>query len=123
MRLSRRTLTISAALAGVATAAIMVVPNAYAAVNLLANPGFESGSLSGWSCTAGTAVVTARPAPARTRWPVRRARPTPAARTHRVPANTQLTLSAYVRGSYVFIGVDGASTWTPAPAAPTSGCR
>jgi chitinase len=115
MRLSRRTLTISAALAGVAAAAIMVVPNAYAAVNLLANPGFESGSLSGWSCTAGTAVVTGQ---ARTGTYALAGTPgstnARCAQTVAVPANTQLTLSAYVRGSYVFIGVDGgASTWTP----------
>src|SRR6187551_551807 len=34
------------------------VLNAHAASNLLTNPGFETGNLSGWTCDAGDTVVT-----------------------------------------------------------------
>src|SRR5215216_2640136 len=85
------------------------------AANVLTNPGFESGSLSGWSCSAGSVVTT----------PVRsgsyalagaasssdNARCT---QTVAVQPSTAYVLSAWVRGNYVYLGVTGgASTWTP----------
>jgi hypothetical protein len=58
MRLSRRVLATVVAAGTVAAAAALVIPSAAAAVNLLANPGFESGNLSGWTCEAGAAAVS-----------------------------------------------------------------
>ncbi len=86
------------------------------AANLLTNPGFEAGSLSGWSCSGGAAVSS----------PVRsggfalagtasasdNARCT---QTVSVVPNTTYTVSAWVRGNPVYLGVTGgASTWTAA---------
>src|SRR5438034_426413 len=45
---------IGAALAMGAAAVVMAVPAS--AANLLTNPGFESGNLSGWSCSGGSVV-------------------------------------------------------------------
>ena len=56
---------------------LLVTTNAYAA-NLLTNPGFESGSLSGWSCTgSGSGSSPAPCTPARTRSTVTPPPPTP----------------------------------------------
>ncbi|MGH3416415.1 MAG: carbohydrate binding domain-containing protein, partial [Actinocrinis sp.] len=53
---------------GAALAALLLPAAVYlaaapasAASNLLANPGFEAGSLSGWSCDAGTGSVVTTP--------------------------------------------------------------
>jgi hypothetical protein len=57
----------AAALAGTALAVVAVAPPASAAENLVTNPGFETGALSGWSCTGGSVVTSPvhTPAPAR----------------------------------------------------------
>jgi Carbohydrate binding domain len=109
---------------GAATAALIMPAALYlsaptadaAASNLLANPGFESGSLSPWSCDAGTGAVVKNPvhsgsyALAGTPSSSDDAQCT---QTVSVQANTTYTLSAYVEGSYVYVGVvGGASTWT-----------
>ena len=39
-------------------ALLAAVPAAVAATNLVANPGFETGTLSGWTCSALDSVVT-----------------------------------------------------------------
>jgi chitinase len=105
------------------TAGLLVAgPSAYAA-NLLANPGFEAGSLSGWSCSAGTGSVVTGPvhsggfALAGAATSADNAR---CAQTVAVQPGTAYTLSAWVRGSYVYLGVDGGpSTWTPSATAYT----
>jgi len=86
------------------------------AANLLTNPGFESGSLSGWSCTGGSVVSS----------PVRSGSFALAAtatasdiakctQTVSVVPNTTYTISAWVRGNPVYLGVTGGpSTWTAA---------
>jgi Carbohydrate binding domain/Glycosyl hydrolases family 18 len=114
-------------LAAAASAAALVVPAALylstgsasaAAANLLANPGFESGSLSGWSCDAGTAGVVTNPVYSGSSYALG-ATPTSSddaqcAQTVSVQANTTYTLSAEVEGSYVYLGdTGGTDTWTP----------
>ncbi|WP_434533394.1 chitinase [Amycolatopsis carbonis] len=90
------------------------------AANILANPGFESGSLSGWTCGGSASVVSsgahggskalsAAPSPSDT---------AQCSQQVTVKANTAYKLSAWVQGSYVYLGVSGTggadtSTWTP----------
>ena len=108
-----------------ATAAALLVPAALylstgaasaAGANLLTDPGFESG-LTGWTCDAGTAAAVSSPVHAGSK--ALGATPTSAddaqcTQTVSVQANTSYTLSAYVEGSYVYLGVNGGTdTWTP----------
>ncbi|MFG2042086.1 chitinase [Dactylosporangium sp. NPDC048998] len=95
---------------------LFVATNAYAA-NLLSNPGFESGSLSGWSCTgSGSGAVTS---PVHSGSYALNGNATASdnaqcTQTVTVQPNTAYTLSGWVRGNYVYIGITGgASTWTP----------
>ena len=88
--------------------------SAHAASNLVTNPGFETGNLSGWTCDPGDTVVTS---------PVHSGsyalQMTPSSNTTgqctqtiSVQANTAYTLSGYLDGPYAYIGVNGgASTW------------
>lgn len=94
---------------------LLVTTNAYAA-NLLTNPGFESGSLSGWSCTGtGSGVVTS---PVHSGSYALNGNATASdsaqcTQTVAVQPSTAYTLTGWVRGSYVYLGVTGgASTWT-----------
>ncbi len=83
--------------------------------NLVTNPGFETGNLTGWSCDAGTQVVTS---PVHSGTHALQLNPTSSltgqcTQTISVQANTSYTLSAYVQGSYAYLGVNGYSnTWT-----------
>ncbi|MFG3055106.1 chitinase [Kitasatospora sp. NPDC048239] len=90
---------------------------AASAGEFLVNGGFESGALNPWSCTGGTgSVVTGQShgggyALAAAASASDSAR---CAQTVAVAPNTTYTLSAYLKGSYVYLGVDGGtSTWTP----------
>ncbi|WP_432831125.1 chitinase [Dactylosporangium sp. CA-092794] len=99
------------------TLAGVVIAMPASAAELLTNPGFEAGSASGWACDS--ASVTSGAAHSGTYKLA--GSPTGSAnaqctQTVSVQPNTQYTLSGYVNGSYVFIGVTGgveASTWTP----------
>ncbi|MFE2098595.1 chitinase [Streptomyces sp. NPDC059468] len=85
--------------------------------DLARNGGFESG-LDGWTCTAGAAVNS----PVHSGSSALQATPAGSdnaqcAQTVTVQPNSQYTLSGYVRGSYVYLGVNGTgttdvSTWT-----------
>ncbi len=87
----------------------------------LANAGFESGALSPWTCDAGTASVVSSPVHSGTH--ALAITPTSSAnaqcsQTVAVKPNTTYTLSAWVQGSYAYLGADvpggtGSSTWTP----------
>jgi chitinase len=88
--------------------------------NLLTNPGFESGSTTGWTCDGGTAQVVTSPVHSGSY--ALAATPTSSddaqcAQTVSVAANSQYTLTAWVQGAYVYLGATGtdvsASTWTP----------
>ncbi len=112
---TRIALAIASGLATLVTGVVIALP-AQAAANVLANPGFEVGNLSGWSCEATNNVVTGQ-ARTGTYAMAGAASASSTARcrqTVTVVANTQYTVAGYVKGSYVYLGVEnGASTWTP----------
>ncbi|MGW5051815.1 carbohydrate binding domain-containing protein [Actinokineospora sp. NPDC004072] len=100
----------------IACAGVLAAPTAQAA-NLLTNPGFESGSLTGWSCSGGSGSVVSSPVQAGTKALAAAATASNNARcsqTVSVLPSTAYTLTAWVRGTYVHLGVaGGAFTWTP----------
>ncbi|WP_415860282.1 carbohydrate binding domain-containing protein [Streptacidiphilus alkalitolerans] len=119
----RRTLAGVSAAAVIGTGIVVVGTGAAGAAttNLVANPGFESG-LSGWSCTGGSGSAVSSPVHSGSS----ALKATPAGQddaqctqTISVQPNSQYTLSAYVQGSYVYLGATGTggssdpSTWTP----------
>lgn len=95
-----------------------------AATNLVTNSGFESG-LSGWSCANGSGAVTGSPAHSGSS--ALKATPSgqgnaQCTQTVSVQPNSTYKLSAFVQGSYVYLGADGTGatgatgepqTWTP----------
>ncbi|MHA6762646.1 carbohydrate binding domain-containing protein [Streptacidiphilus sp. PAMC 29251] len=88
--------------------------------NLVANPGFETGSLANWSCSAGTASVVSSPVHSGTH--ALSAAPTSGdtaqcTQTISVQPNSSYSLSAWVQGPYVYLGTSGdgttdVSTWS-----------
>ncbi|WP_405070667.1 glycoside hydrolase family 18 protein [Kribbella sp. NBC_01510] len=94
---------------------LLLVPSTgSAATNLVTNAGFESGSLSGWSCPAGS-VTTSSPHSGSYALQSSPSSNDIARCTQSIAVrpNTAYTLSAWVKGSNVYLGVDGgASTWT-----------
>ncbi|MFI0412364.1 chitinase [Actinomadura sp. 3N508] len=101
----------------VLTAGLLVgLPSPAQAENVLANAGFETGSLSGWTCASGGSVVSS---PVRTgsyalAGGVTAGSTGQCTQTVSVQPSTAYTLSAWVRGSYVHMGVTGgAKTWIP----------
>jgi Carbohydrate binding domain len=119
--LRRQLLAVAGALAlagsGLAAVVFSAAPATAASSNLLSNPGFETGSLSGWSCDAGTASVVSSPVHSGSH--ALAATPTSSddaqcTQTVSVQPSTSYTLSGYVEGSYVYLGVTGGTdTWTP----------
>src|SRR5439155_157632 len=104
--------------AKVALAAMIgaVLPTASAATNALTNPGFETGTLAGWTCDASAGVVTGHAHSGTYALAGAAGNDTAqCAQTLTLVPNTAYTLSAAVQGSYVFLGVSGgvsAQTWT-----------
>lgn len=114
-------------LAGVSAAAVIgagiavagTVTAGAATPNLVANPGFENG-LSDWTCSGGAGAAVS--SPVHSGASALKATPTgqdtaQCTQTISVQPNSQYTLSAYVQGSYVYLGATGtglgnASTWT-----------
>jgi Carbohydrate binding domain/Glycosyl hydrolases family 18 len=111
------TVTITMAGLGIGLAAAP----AYAA-NLVANPGFESGSLSPWTCATGLGSVQATTVHSGTK--ALQGNPSGSdvakcAQTIPVVANSAYTLTMWARGGggYVYLGVTGGtSTWSPSSA-------
>ena len=85
-----------------------------AASNLVANSGFETGNLSGWTCDAGDVVVSS---PVHSGSHALQITPGSSStgqctQTISVQPNTAYTLSGYLNGPYAYIGINGgASTW------------
>ncbi|MGW7369191.1 carbohydrate binding domain-containing protein [Streptomyces sp. NPDC054841] len=114
---SRHRLLAGLSAALLAAAAAIALPSTAQAANLLSNPGFETGSLSGWSCTGGLGSVVSSPVHSGTKALAGAASASDNAKctqTVQVQPNTAYSLSGWVRGNYVYLGVTGgASTWTP----------
>ena len=124
----RRSTVLQRTLAGLSAAAVIGAGVALvdsgeagaATTNLVANSGFESG-LSGWTCTAGSGSAVGSPVHSGSS--ALKAAPSSSdnaqcSQTVSVQPNSQYTLSAYVQGSYVYLGATGTggtdpSTWTP----------
>ncbi|NUS11086.1 MAG: carbohydrate-binding protein CenC [Streptomyces sp.] len=128
-RAQHRSLVLKRTLAGVSAAAVIGAcvslvgsgSAGAATTNLVANPGFESG-LSNWACTGGSGTAVSSPVHSGTS--ALKATPSgldnaQCTQTVSVQPNSQYTLSAYVQGSYVYLGATGTgaagdpSTWTP----------
>ena len=97
------------------------VAPASAATNLLTNPGFETGTLSGWTCSA-TDHVTGSPVRSGSDALAGAASASDDAQctqTVSVQPSSSYTLTGWVQGSYVFLGDTGTGTtdtdtWTAA---------
>jgi chitinase len=100
-----------------------VIARANAQTNLVANPGFESGSISPWACDAGTGSVVGSPVHSGSH--ALALSPTGSddaqcSQTITVQPNSAYTLSAWVEGNYAFLGdsgtgMSGTSTWASSP--------
>ncbi|THA32839.1 carbohydrate-binding protein CenC [Streptomyces sp. A1547] len=119
----RRVLAAVSATAVIATGLAVAgsVTAGAATTNLVANSGFENG-LTGWTCPGGAAAAVG--SPVRSGTSALRAAPTgqdtaQCTQTISVQPDSSYDLSAYVQGSYVYLGVTGTgitgapSTWTP----------
>jgi chitinase len=94
-------------------AALMTTTSVSAATNPVANPGFETGSLSLWTCDPGTSTVVTSPVHSGSY--ALAATPTSSltaqcSQTVSVQPNTSYTLSAWVLGNYAYIGDTGTGT-------------
>ncbi|WP_405727964.1 carbohydrate binding domain-containing protein [Streptomyces sp. NBC_00028] len=120
-RRPRRRLLALFATAGLALGGAVALPGTAQAANILTNPGFESGGVSPWSCTGNLGSVVSSPVHGGSKalaGAVSSSDNAKCSQTVAVKPNTAYTLSGWVRGSYVYLGVDGgASTWTTSPSA------
>ncbi|MHB9857852.1 carbohydrate binding domain-containing protein [Streptomyces sp. YIM S03343] len=121
LRRSRRRVLALAGSAALALGGAIALPGTAQAANILTNPGFESGSLSPWSCSGNLGSVVSSPVHGGSKALAGAASDSDNAQctqTVSVQPNTTYTLSGWVRGSYVYLGVDGgASTWTTSTSA------
>ncbi|TXS54485.1 chitinase [Streptomyces sp. uw30] len=119
-RLRRRLLALVGS-GALAIAGAVALPGTAQAANVLSNAGFESGALSPWSCTGNLGSVASSPVHGGSKalaGAVSSSDIAKCSQTVAVQPNTTYSLSGWVRGSYVYLGVDGgASTWTSSPSA------
>ena len=104
-------------------ASIVVTAQPAAAAEVAVNGGFETGSLSPWSCSGGLGSVVSSPVRSGTKALQAAASASDHAlctQTVAVVSGTSYTLSGWFRGAYTYLGVTGgASTWTPGGASYT----
>lgn len=121
LRRSRHRVLALLGTAALALAGAVALPTTAQAANILSNPGLESGSLSPWSCTGNLGSVVSSPVHGGSKalaGAVSSSDNAQCSQTVSVQPNTTYSLSGWVRGSYVYLGVDGgASTWTTSPSA------
>ncbi|WP_043671852.1 carbohydrate binding domain-containing protein [Streptomyces xylophagus] len=121
LRRSRHRLLALLGTAALAMAGAIALPGTAQAANVLTNPGFESGSLSPWSCTGNLGSVVSSPVHGGSKalaGAVSSSDTAQCTQTVAVQPNTAYSLSGWVRGSYVYLGVTGGnSTWTTSPSA------
>jgi len=109
--------TLALSAGGLLAATVFAGPALASSANLLSNPGFESGSLSGCTCDPGTAAVVTTPVHSGSY--ALAATPTSSddaqcTQTVTVTPNTTYTLTGEFQGSYVYLGITGGNdTWTP----------
>src|SRR2546423_2665806 len=98
----------------IASGVLITTQLASAATNLVSNPGFESG-LAGWSCSGGSTVGSpVHSGSAALSAAVSNSDTAQCTQNVSVVSGSQYTLTAWVQGNYVYLGVTGgASTWTP----------
>jgi chitinase len=112
-----RTALAAAVTALLCTVAVTTITAPASAAELLTNGGFESGALSPWTCSGGLGSVVTSPAHTGTHALLGAASTSDNAQcTQTVPvvSGTSYTLTAWVQGSYVYLGVTGGSSnWTP----------
>ncbi|CAM5346307.1 carbohydrate binding domain-containing protein [Streptomyces canus] len=105
--------------AALAFVGAVALPGTAQAANVLTNPGFESGNLSPWTCTGNLGSVVSSPVHGGTKslqGAVSSSDNAQCSQTVAVQPNTTYSLSGWVRGSYVYLGVNGgSSTWTSSP--------
>ena len=115
----RRILAVVGTMA-LAAAGVLLASGPAEAANLVSNPGFESGSLSPWTCSGGSVVSS--PVHSGTKavqGNVTGSDFAQCSQTVTVVPSTAYTVSAWVRGGggYVYLGVTGGSSiWNPATA-------
>ncbi|WP_283133232.1 glycosyl hydrolase family 18 protein [Rhizohabitans arisaemae] len=104
-----------------ATFGVLIAQSSAHAANLLANPGFETGVLSPWTCSGGLGSVVSTPVRSGTRALAGATSGSDTAKCVQsvaVQPNSNYTLTAWVRGSYVHLGVTGgAFRWTTSTSA------
>ncbi|MEU6576572.1 carbohydrate binding domain-containing protein [Streptomyces sp. NPDC046805] len=118
---SRRRLLALLGSAALALAGAVALPGTAHAANVLTNAGFESGSLSPWSCTGNLGSIVSSPVHGGSKALAGAPSSSDNAQctqTVAVQPNTAYSLTGWVRGSYVYLGVNGGpSTWTTSPSA------
>ncbi|MFC9281982.1 carbohydrate binding domain-containing protein [Streptomyces collinus] len=121
LRRARRRLLAVLGTVALAFGGALALPGTAQAANILTNPGFESGGLSPWTCSGNLGSVVSSPVHGGSKalqGAVSSSDNAQCGQTVAVQPNTTYTLQGWVRGSYVYLGVNGgASTWTTSPSA------
>lgn len=109
----------SASTAPVSATPTSAAPSATGVADVLANPGFESGGLSPWNCAGNPGSIVSSPVHTGSKalqGTVSSSDTGQCDQTVAVRPNTTYSLSGRVRGSNVYLGVNGgASTWATSP--------